>query len=270
LGKQSRRRLQLLGNDDTQKASALPGLFFRRMGTQGAFNPQWTLIGDTGQRPRSVKKIWKGLFFVLDRFAPYWLWALLSLPPILWLNQAMTSTNPRVVHMLIHPTGEWAARILILTMMISPLLLLFKNRNWARWLRKNRRYFGVAAFGYAALHTAFYLVDKGSMDRVITELPRFYIWTGWAAFAIFVPMAVTSMDYFVRVMGTWWKWLQRWTYAAAVLVLLHWASLHQWEHPMVAFVHFAPLAALEAYRIWYWYLRGRTPATTINAQEPLG
>ena len=58
------------------------------------------------------------------------------------------------------------------------------------------------------------------------------------------------MDYAVRAMGPAWKTLQRWVYAAAVLTLLHWAALHGWKHPMGAIVHFAPLAALEAWRIW--------------------
>lgn len=199
---------------------------------------------------------------MLKRLSPYWLWALLSVPPVIWTYTALTSTNPRIVHILVHPTGEWAARILILTMMISPLLLVFKGWRGPRWLRKNRRYFGVAAFGYSALHTVLYLIDKGSLDRVIDELPRVYIWTGWVAFAIFIPLAVTSMDSFVRLMGPWWKTLQRTTYAAAVLTLLHWASLHNWSHPTVAIVHFLPLVALETYRIWYWYLRPRKLGAT--------
>ena len=122
-------------------------------------------------------------------------------------------------------------------------------------MNKNRRYFGVAAFGYALLHTVFYIIDESTLARMIAELPRLYIWTGWLAFAIFIPLAVTSMDYFVRRMGTAWKSLQRWTYAAAVLTLVHWAALHNWENPTGAIVHFAPLAALEAYRVWYWYGR---------------
>lgn len=194
---------------------------------------------------------------MLNRLSPYWLWGLLTLPPTLWIAQAMSSTNPRIIHILVHPTGEWAARLLILTMMVSPLLLVFKGWRGPRWLRKNRRYFGVAAFGYAALHTVFYLIDKAALSTVLGELPRTYIWTGWVAFLVFVPLALTSMDYFVRLMGPWWKWLQRWTYGAAVLTLIHWASLHNWEEPAGALVHFAPLAALEAYRIWYWYIRKR-------------
>jgi len=91
-------------------------------------------------------------------------------------------------------------------------------------------------------------------------LPRFYIWTGWIAFLIFVPLAFTSMDRFVRALGPRWKQLQRWTYAAAVLTLLHWASLHNWNHPAAALVHFGPLAALEAYRMYYWMERRRSRA----------
>ncbi len=191
----------------------------------------------------------------MQRLSPYWLWALLTAPAALWTWQALTSDNARIFHILVHPTGEWSARVLILTMMISPLCLLFHKAGWTRWLRKNRRYFGVAAFGYAALHTIFYVIDRGSLAAVTEQLPRFYIWTGWLAFAIFIPLAVTSMDYFQRVMGRHWKTLQRTTYAAAILTLLHWAGLHDFGHPLGAIAHFAPLAALEAYRAWYWTLR---------------
>lgn len=192
-----------------------------------------------------------------SRKTPYWLWALLTAPALYWIWSAMTSDNARIFHILVHPTGEWAARVLILTLMITPLTLLFKGRQWPRWLMRQRRYLGVAAFGYAALHTVFYVIDKSTLDRILSELPRFYIWTGWLAFAIFIPLAVTSMDYFQRLMGPAWKTLQRTTYAAAVLTLLHWAALHNWGHPTVAILHFAPLVALEVYRIWYWTLRPR-------------
>ena len=191
----------------------------------------------------------------MSRFSPYWLWALLALPAFGMAFELATSTNPRIYHILVHPTGEFAARFMIIAMLATPLALVFRGWSGPRWLKKNRRYFGVAAFAYAALHTAFYLVDIGTLTRVVEQLPRLYIWTGWLAFAIFIPLAVTSMDYFVRIMGPRWKLLQRWTYPAAVLTLVHWAALHDWRHPEAAIIHFAPLALLEAYRIWYWYLR---------------
>ena len=185
------------------------------------------------------------------------IWALFALPAIGFSYAALSSDNPRVFHELVHPTGEFSARFMILAMMATPLAMLLKGWRGPQWLKKNRRYLGVAAFGYALLHMIFYLIDKAGLDPVLSELPRLYIWTGWIAFLIFVPLAITSNDYFLRRMGPWWKWLQRWTYAAAVLTLVHWAALHDWGGIVPALVHFAPLIALEAYRVWYWTLRRR-------------
>ncbi|WP_424930379.1 sulfite oxidase heme-binding subunit YedZ [Amaricoccus tamworthensis] len=196
----------------------------------------------------------------MARISPYWIWFLLALPAFGMAWDLVRSSNPRIFHILVHPSGEFSARFLIIALMATPLCMLLKGWRGPRWLMRNRRYFGVAAFAYAALHTIFYLVDKGTAATVIGELPRFYIWTGWLAFAVFIPLAATSMDYFVRVMGPNWKKLQRWTYGAAVLTLLHWASIHGWKHPAAALIHFGPLALLEGYRIWYRYLRPRQSA----------
>ncbi|MGJ8584164.1 MAG: sulfite oxidase heme-binding subunit YedZ [Marinosulfonomonas sp.] len=192
---------------------------------------------------------------------PYLLWLVLASLGIMMTVTALTSTDPRIFHQLVHPSGETSARLLIILMMATPLTMVFKGWRGPQWLKRNRRYLGVASFGYAMLHTVFYLIDKASVATVIDELARLYIWTGWIAFLIFVPLALTSMDYFVRKMGPWWKWLQRWTYAAAVLTLVHWAALHDWGGAVPALVQFGPLIALEAYRVWYWYLRpGRRSA----------
>ncbi len=194
---------------------------------------------------------------MLARLSPYWLWLLLALPAFGMASALASSTDPRIFHELLHPTGEFSARFMIIAMLASPLVLLLKGWRGPRWLKKNRRYFGVAAFGYAALHTIFYLIDEGTAAKVIADLPKLYIWTGWAAFVIFIPLAITSMDFFVRRMGRSWKTLQRTTYAAAVLTLVHWAALHDWGGVGPALVHFGPLAVLEGYRVWYWYLRPR-------------
>tara|TARA_R110002012_G_scaffold320887_1_gene546663 strand:- start:300289 stop:300906 length:618 start_codon:yes stop_codon:yes gene_type:complete len=82
------------------------------------------------------------------------------------------------------------------------------------------------------------------------EIANFYIWTGWLAFLIFVPLAITSTDGWIRRLGSRWKTLQRFVYGAAVLTLLHWASLHDWGGVAPMLVHFGPLGALEAYRVW--------------------
>ena len=194
-------------------------------------------------------------FFALTR--PYLLWMVLAFPGIGMTMAALTGTDPDVLADLLHASGEMSARLLIIAMMASPLVLLLKGWRGPLWIKRNRRYLGVAAFGYGLLHTAAYLVDTATLSAALSELPRLYIWTGWLAFLIFVPLALTSMDYFVRKMGRWWKWLQRWTYAAAALTLLHWAALHDWGGLTPALVHFVPLLALEAYRVWYWYVRPR-------------
>lgn len=198
--------------------------------------------------------IWK-------RTEPWLLWFLLALPALAIAYAATTSDNARIWHILVHPSGETSARLLVVTMVATPLMYLFRGWRWPRWLVRNRRYFGVASFGYALLHTIFYLIDKQTMERVVEELPRFYIWTGWLAFLIFLPLAATSMDYAVRRMGAWWKPLQRWVYAAAVLTYLHWASLHGWQGWVPATIHFGPLVLLSTYRIWRVFLRPRRNMT---------
>lgn len=193
---------------------------------------------------------------------PYWLWVLLSLPAFAFAVNGATQDGPEVIEELLHETGEFSARFMIIAMLASPLVLLLKGWRFPNWLRKNRRYFGVAAFGYALFHTVVYLMDRGGAAGVIADLPKLYIWTGWVAFVVFVPLAITSHDYFVRVMGRRWKTLQRATYVAAIFTLIHWAALHDWGGLAPALVHFVPLAALEAYRIWYWTLRKR-PVPTL-------
>ncbi|MDX2103302.1 MAG: ferric reductase-like transmembrane domain-containing protein, partial [Alphaproteobacteria bacterium] len=166
----------------------------------------------------------------------------------------------RIIHAMVHPSGEFAARFLILALMATPLALLLRGWRGPLWMKRNRRYLGLAAFGYAALHTVLYLIDKAGLDPVLSDLPNLAIWTGWVAFVIFVPLAVTSNDWFMRTLGARWKQLQRWTYAAAILTLAHWAALHDWGGIAPALVHFAPLIALETYRIWHSYLRPRVAA----------
>lgn len=193
---------------------------------------------------------------MLSRFSPYWLWALLALPAAGMISPFFQEET-RALRGVVHGSGEFAARFMIISMMATPLLLLTKGSGFARWLRANRRYFGVAAFGYAALHTLAYVLTRESLEQVLRQATAFDMATGWLAFFIFIPLAATSMDYAVRRLGTWWKPLQRWTYAAAVLTLLHWAALHNWGSWPPAAVHFAPLAALTLYRLWWLYLRPR-------------
>lgn len=178
--------------------------------------------------------------------SPYFLWALLALPSIPMVA-GLVSGNADAEGLL-HPTGEFAARFMIIAMMITPLRLMFAKSKWPVWLMRRRRYFGVAAFGYAAFHTALYIIDMATLQAMLAEFFALGIWTGWAAFAIFIPLGLTSNNRSQRLLGARWKQLQRWVYPAAVLTLLHWIFVHNNLGP--ALVHFVPLLALETYRIW--------------------
>src|SRR3546814_14236721 len=70
---------------------------------------------------------------------------------------------------------------------------------------------------------------------------------GWAALAVFIPLALSSNDMMMKKLGRNWKPLQRSAYAAAVLTLLHWMFIHNNFVPALA--HFAPLVVLAINRV---------------------
>ena len=94
------------------------------------------------------------------------LWVVLSLPALTMIDPLL-GDNARAFHRLLHPTGEWAARFMIIGMMASGLMLLFRKQQWPRWLMRHRRGLGVAAFAYATLHLVVYVIDRGALDRII-------------------------------------------------------------------------------------------------------
>lgn len=177
--------------------------------------------------------------------SPYAFWAVLAWPSFGMMSALLAGETSQ--HDLLHPTGEFAARFMILAMMITLLRMLFAKHRWPLWLLRRRRYLGVAAFCYAMLHVIFYIVDLGSFSAVLTDSVKLSIWTGWVAFLIFVPLAMTSNDWAMRRLKQAWKPLQRWVYVATVFTLGHWIFLEYELGP--ALVHFLPLLALEAFRI---------------------
>jgi methionine sulfoxide reductase heme-binding subunit len=167
-------------------------------------------------------------------------WFLLSLPALLlmlgWLQGRIDSMD------MLHPTGEWSARLMLAAMMLSPMVSVFGPRPWLNWLVARRRALGVAAFLYALLHLVFYVIDMGNLDDMIAEFLAPGIWTGWAALALMLVPALTSNDASMRMLKAGWKTLQRLVYPAALLTLLHWFWVH--NSYTVALIHFTPLALL--------------------------
>ena len=192
---------------------------------------------------------------MLKRFAnsPYTLWALLAVPSFFLVKEAVGFQAS--YSLLLYDSGKWSARFMIIAMAVTPLRMLFKGWQFPSWLIKRRRYFGVAAFGYGLLHFVFFLMREGDLSYIFADIGQTWMWTGWLAFIILVPLALTSNDWSIRKLGSRWKRLQQLVYFAAVLALAHWV-LHRYNFGP-ALLWFVPLALLEAYRIRFNFLRSR-------------
>ena len=178
--------------------------------------------------------------------SPYLLWVLLALPGAVIIMRYATGAT--FYGEVVLATGDLSAKLLIATMAVTPLTLMFQGRPWVRWLLRRRRYLGVAAFGYAALHTVVYLFRKGTFGLVLAEGVEPGLLTGWIALAILVPLAITSNAAAVRRLRGLWKRLHRWVYLAAVLTFVHWVI--EAYDPVPGLIHLAVLAALEGFRLW--------------------
>ena len=175
------------------------------------------------------------------------LWLILALPGLGMLYAYSFTPDEYGYGHIIGDSGKWAAWLLMATLAVTPLRLMFKGYRWTAWLMRRRRDLGVASFAYAAGHTIIYLLRKAVPDIVLAELATPYILAGWIAFALFVPLAVTSNDISVRRLKRSWKTLHRLVYPAAILVFVHWV-LSAFD-PTTAWIHVGILAAIEIVRV---------------------
>ena len=148
--------------------------------------------------------------------------------------------NP--VEEITHETGEWALRMLVLTLAITPA------RRWLgwSWLAPERRTFGLLAFGYASLHFATWLwldreLDLSGLVEDIVERP--YITAGFTALVAMTPLAITSTRGWMRRLGRRWNHLHRLVWLAAAAACLHylWLVKADLTEPIVYTAIFATL-----------------------------
>ena len=175
----------------------------------------------------------------------YILWSALAVPWILMTVRYMT--GDLYYGEFIHATGEFSARLLIITLAVTPLRLMFPNFRWTTWLLQSRRYLGVAAFAYAVPHLVAYLWKLASITKILEEGAEPGMWTGWLAMIIFLALAITSNNVSTRRLGRRWKSLHRLVYLAALLTFVHWILVA--FDPVSGLLHAGILVALEAYRI---------------------
>lgn len=109
--------------------------------------------------------------------------------------------------------GRFAIRFLTLALAISPAVTYL---GWRR-LIPLRKWAGLWAFAFAALHFSLFLSDY-FWRKVWGQT---FVWFGLTALIILALMALTSHRPAMRLLGRNWKRLHRLVYAAGVLVVLH-------------------------------------------------
>jgi len=189
-----------------------------------------------------------------DRSAPFvkrWvrpaLWALVILPLVSMVVRLVLSqlgANP--IEDLEHETGRWTLRLLASSLAVTPLITFTR---WG-WLIAQRRFLGLAAFSYAALHLSIYIgVDNffNVSDIVEDVLKHLYITVGMLGFVLMVPLAITSTKGWIKQLGgKRWTQLHRLAYLAATAGCVHflWAVKKDKTEPLLYVAVFVMLFAL--------------------------
>jgi len=179
----------------------------------------------------------------------------------------LLQTNGYIPEM-IKSSGLWGVQLLIFTLCITPASLILRNWNWGKvaglWLVTRRKYFGLAGAGYGLLHTLLYASYTWDIKLIWLEALQWSFGTGWIAMIILFVISCTSNQFSIARMGTWWKFVQRFSYPAIVLVLLHWALLDFFLEDALWWVVLLALIKLIHIILRYW----RRPRTVIGSAEP--
>jgi methionine sulfoxide reductase heme-binding subunit len=148
---------------------------------------------------------------------------LLSLAPAGYLGwqfyeQDLTA-NP--LEYITHFTGDWAIRLIAVTLAITPLRQILRLPDLIRF----RRMIGLFAFFYASLHFLAYLwldrlFDFQDLAKDIAKRP--FITAGFVAFVAMLPLALTSTRGWIRRLGgRRWQRLHRLIYLAGIAAVVH-------------------------------------------------
>lgn len=178
----------------------------------------------------------------------------LALVPLVGLVRGVIedSLGADPVAAITHATGDWALRLLLLGLAMTPLRRLLGQP----WPLRFRRLVGLYAFFYACLHLATFLVLdlRGYWPQIFDDIvKRPYITVGFTAWLLLLPMAITSTKGWMRRLGRRWGQLHRLVYVAGILAVLHflWLVKSDLREPLL---YAGILALLLGLRLW-WRLR---------------
>ncbi|WP_428608967.1 sulfite oxidase heme-binding subunit YedZ [Sedimenticola sp.] len=163
---------------------------------------------------------------IISRLLKPALFILLLVPLALLVQRGFSDTlgaNP--VETITHQTGLWALRLLLLTLAITPLCRITGINEFVRL----RRMIGLYSFMYALLHFSTYAVLDHSLDltAILADVvKRPYVTVGFSAFLMLIPLAATSHNRIIRLLGgKRWKRLHRLVYFCALGGVLHYLWL---------------------------------------------
>ena len=187
-----------------------------------------------------------------DRLVSLAVWIACAAPLLWFVVQAFTGdmgANP--IEYVLNQLGVWALRFIVITLALGPLAKLLK----APVLIRYRRRIGLWAFAYVCLHLSTYIgldevFDWPTIGKDIVKRP--YITIGMAAFAMLIPLAVTSADKLRRKLGPKrWKRLHQLIYLIAPMGAVHYFLLVKANH-RPPLVYGAIIAGLLAWHAMNW------------------
>jgi sulfoxide reductase heme-binding subunit YedZ len=141
--------------------------------------------------------------------------------------------------------GEWTLIFICLTLTMSPLKRITNLSFWIKF----RRMLGLFVFFYATVHLLTYvgLDYRFDWDPIFNDvLKKKYIFIGFSAWLLLIPLAITSSQKMIKILGRNWKNLHRLVYVIAIFGSLHyiWLSKTIFFKPLVYTLIIVVLLAL--------------------------
>ena len=160
----------------------------------------------------------------------------LSLWPIYVISYQIifNQLGPEPVDRVINHFGEWTLIFILLTLSMTPLKRITKSVEWIKF----RRMLGLFSFFYASIHMLTYvgLDYRFDFDPLINDiLKKKFIFIGFAAWLLLIPLAVTSSERMVRLLKQNWKKIHRLIYIIGIFGVLHyiWLSKTIFFKPLI-------------------------------------
>ena len=161
---------------------------------------------------------------------------ILSLVPIFYIiYQILTNQlGPEPIKDITHHTGKWTLYFIVITLAMTPLKKITKINIWINY----RRMFGLFIFFYASVHLMTYVgldyrFDLTSIGDDIIK--KKYIFIGFSAWLLLIPLAVTSNKRMIKILKDKWKKLHRLIYLISLFGVVHylWLVKRDLTEPLV-------------------------------------